>query len=101
MSEFEDFPGLDGGELPEAELEGLGLDSERERYKGFPIVQIDWQHPLHATRPDSFYVVTDRGTYGWVPWLGSTVVWPWEAGWVQDLRAEKTVELPKPETKRR
>jgi hypothetical protein len=34
---------------------------------------------------ESFYVESKSGTTGWVPWVGSPVVWPWEAAWEADL----------------
>lgn len=82
--DFEGFK-IEAG-LPDDEVAALGLDDVRETYKGFPIVSVGWQHPSHASRTDSFYVQTPAGVVGWVPWLGSQIVWPWEAAWIQDLR---------------
>jgi len=57
------------------------------------------QDPRHAylfdpaTAPTgrvrAFYVVSPEGTYGLVPWPGSTIIWPWEKAWEQDLYHEK------------
>lgn len=50
--------------------------------------------------PDpSFYVISPRGTIGWVPWVGSIIAWPWEAAWEAD-RVEHGDPDPKPERKK-
>lgn len=72
--------------LSDEEAESLGLDAVAGTYKGLAIVKVGWQHKSHDWQPDSFYVRSMAGTIGWVPWVGSAVVWPWESAWVQDLK---------------
>jgi len=45
--------------------------------------------------PVSFYVKSPRGTIGWVPWIGSSVVWPWDLAWEVDM-VERSDPDPKP-----
>lgn len=90
MSGFEGF--FRASELPgasEVSAEDLGLDMTAGVYKGYEILRDQsLRHPAHAKRmaKGAFYVRALSGTVGWVPWVGSTVVWPWERGaWIQDL----------------
>lgn len=97
---------LPGGEMPEpAEL---GLEPN-DYYKGFKILRdLPVQDERHAYLFDpatvpgghvrAFYVLHEKGegqsdmhhdVIGLVPWLGSTVIWPWELAWTQDLYHEK------------
>ena len=86
------------------EKELIGLNEEAGTYKDSPVVRgLEWQHPRHAHRPDSFYVQAKDGSFGWVPWVGSPVVWPTEtAAWEQDLYVEgrEIAADLKPERKR-
>ena len=56
-------------------------------YKGFPMVP-DPGIEMHAHLERRFYVGSPKGTVGLVPWAGSTIIWPWEAAWAQDLYHE-------------
>lgn len=74
---------------------------ERPRLQVLP--QARWLHDLpkaHAQRwgEARFYVQSETGMVGLVPWPGSHVVWPWEAGWLPDTR--KIVADAKPERKK-
>ena len=94
--------GSDLEETPPEPAE-LGLEPD-DFYQGYKILRdlppqderheylFQGEHPrafyvLHAKRPD------DKGGHhdviGLVPWLGSTVIWPWEKAWEQDLYHEK------------
>ena len=69
-------------------------------YKGFPVLEAS-QLPaglpgVHASLPGRFYVASPLGAVGLVPWEGSKIIWPWEAGWVQDLHRENVQSLLKP-----
>jgi hypothetical protein len=89
VSGFEGF--VRASELAGSDVspEDLGLDAAAGFYKGYEIcADQSLRHPRHAKRmaKGAFYVQAKSGTVGWVPWVGSTVVWPWEAGaWLQDL----------------
>lgn len=78
---------------PDVPVEELGLDVEAREYKGYAIcADQSLRHPRHAARmaKGAFYVQAKSGLIGWVPWVGSTVVWPWEVGaWTQDLAREQ------------
>lgn len=82
--------------FPLEEEAALGIDRVNQRYKGFPVVDCGWQHPSHdqPKRQDSFYVEAPNGTRGWVPWLGSMIVWPWETAWVQRSEAVPPMFVP-------
>ena len=79
---------------------------ERPRFRVLPRVR--WPRDLPVTHERRwgdrrFYIESDNGVVGLVPWPGSHVVWPWEAAWhptipadVASLRAD-----PKPESKRK
>jgi len=94
--------GSDFEETPPEPAE-LGLEPD-DFYQGYKILRdlppqderheylFEGENPrafyvLHAKRPD------DKGGHhdviGLVPWLGSTVIWPWEKAWEQDLYHEK------------
>ena len=73
-------------------------------FKGFKILRDlppqderhEWLFDPATTTPgrrNAFYVQADDGTIGLVPWLGSTVIWPWEKAWEQDLYHEKQTPL--------
>jgi hypothetical protein len=49
--------------------------------------------------PASFYVRSQHGTVGWVPWIGSVIAWPWERAWEADL-VERSDPDPKPGEKK-
>jgi hypothetical protein len=74
------------------------------RYKGFEILprnQIPQSLPaVHASLSDRFYVASPLGAVGLVPWMGSKIIWPWEAGWVQDMYRPEVQGILK-ETKER
>lgn len=69
------------------------------RYNGLQIVSLPPQAPEHAWLFDpatarggtvrAFYVQSDSGMVGLVPWPGSAIIWPYEQAWVQDLYHEK------------
>lgn len=110
MSEFEEFPARSLSDVkallqPASSLgqveEDMG-DFEGGRYRGFLILDgIPPETPAtHQSLPRRFYVTSPNGTPGLVPFPGSTVIWPWERGWVQDLHAEKVDSLLRPEKKK-
>jgi len=79
----------------EAEPAELGFEPGN-LYRGQQIMDTrEAQDPAHtylfdeATAPlgvvRSFYVQSKDGTYGLVPWAGSTIIWPHEQAWTQDL----------------
>jgi len=81
-------------------------------YKGFRIIpEHEWPpeaHRLpspgvagHANQKRRFYVESETGEIGMVPWEGSQVVWPWESGWEQDLYRPEVTSLLKEEKKER
>lgn len=93
-----DSPDIDLGGLPITErpfFDREGLYRPGNGKVGFKRVERtpEPQHKLFAefrermteNPSECFYVETEHGTVGWVPWIGSPVVWPWEAGWEQDL----------------
>ncbi len=114
MSEFDPFarPGLPDGlpVAPEPSAAQLSPD-EGEWYQPYPergrfrvLPESRWPRNLPKEQAERwgkqrFYVETDRGTVGLVPWPGSHVVWPWESGWVPDTRA--ITADAKPEGKKR
>lgn len=84
---------------------------KHSRYRGYEIAFVNVQHPAHErlfrqTQHETgerwhraFYVRASDSTIGLVPFPNSTVVWPWEAGWIQDLARdskEKMVQDLKP-----
>ena len=112
MTEFVDP--FEGGGLPpapEPTEEQLSPD-EGEWYQPYPerprlkvLPRVRWPRDLpkaHGERwPERFYVETGRGTVGLVPWPGSHVVWPWEAGWLVDMHRPSTADTkPEPKAKR-
>lgn len=72
------------------------------KYKGFLIVDAPAEPPAaHSHLEARFYVVSPKGTVGLVPWSGSHVVWPWEAGWVQDLHRSEVQSFLKPDEEKK
>jgi hypothetical protein len=101
------------GELPPAPeptpeqlapSEGQWYQPYPERPRFLVLPESRWPTDLpkaHAKRwPERFYVETETGVVGLVPWPGSHVVWPWEAGWKVDMHRPSS-EDAKPEGKKR
>ena len=75
------------------------------RYRGQDVVDVEPQDARHAylfdpktaptKRVRAFYVRSKQGTFGLVPWPGSTIIWPWEKAWEQDLYHEKKTPAKK------
>lgn len=62
-------------------------------YRGFQVAYVKAQAPEHEylfkqKKQRAFYVHDKEGNLGLVPFPNCTVVWPWEAGWMQDLAPE-------------
>ena len=79
----------------------LGFEPDN-KYLSFQIIgEQDWpdvrRHQLWKQR---FYVISPRGVIGLVPWPGSRIVWPWDAGWTVDSHKEKVDSLLKEEKKK-
>jgi hypothetical protein len=99
---------LPAGLLRASDLLGPGVDEDDGdfepggRYKGFLIVPEPPGVPsVHAKAfPRRFYVVSSSGTVGLVPWSGSIVSWPWDAGWQADLYRAEVDSLLKDEKKK-
>lgn len=87
---------LDPGHEESPEDYGFEPDN---KYMGFQIVGEDrWPDvPKHQVFKQRFYVESNRGTVGLVPWPGSQVVWPWEVAWTVDLYRDTVTSLLKPE----
>ena len=63
------------------------------RYRGFFVAHVDVQDERHRylferEEVKSFYVRNEEGTVGLVPFPASTIVWPHEKAWEQDLAPE-------------
>lgn len=114
MTDFDPFARNDvPGDLPpapEPTEEQLAPD-EGEWYQPYPerprskvLPEARWPRDLpkgHALRwPNRFYVETEKLTVGLVPWPGSHVVWPWEAGWQPDVSAVAGDAKPESSRKR-
>lgn len=98
LPEIPDAPDIDLGGLPVSERPFFDADGNYRPGNGkgwFPKVAHD-PEPQHVAfyefrermtkKPrEGFYVESKHGTIGWVPWIGSPVVWPWEAAWECDL----------------
>ena len=77
-------------------------------YKGFKILPRhlwpanEWT-PRHAERwgDRRFYVTSENGTCGLVPWEGSLIIWPWDRAWTVDLHRTEVETLLKEEKKER
>ena len=98
-----------GSDLEETPPEPADLGLEPgDYYMGHRILRdLPPQDPRHewlfgpegaARHRQPFYVLHSKGegegdahrdVIGLVPWLGSTVIWPWEKAWEQDLFHEK------------
>lgn len=88
--------------LIEGELEDDGDFEPGGRYKGFRMVSAPLVPPppsSHQSLPARFYVESPEGAVGLVPWPGSQIAWPWEAGWTQDLHRTEVQSLVRPERK--
>lgn len=77
-------------EIPAKELRFYWKDM---RYRNHFIAYVEVQDPRHAylfsqERDRAFYVRAHDDMIGLVPFPNSTIVWPWEAGWAQDLAPE-------------
>jgi hypothetical protein len=90
------FPSNDYGmplallSIPPRELPFFWADG---KYRKFEIVYVKVQAKEHEylfkQKTDrTFYVHDKEGNIGLVPFPNSTVVWPWEMGWLQDLAPE-------------
>lgn len=63
------------------------------RYRGFFIAHVSVQDPRHEylfkqETGRAFYVKSPNGVVGLVPYPNSTIVWPHELAWTQDLAPE-------------
>lgn len=85
---------------------------EGTRYKGFLLVApSEWPPEAHvwpsegvaghANQKARFYVLSPAGRVGLVPWPGSKVVWPWDAGWLQDAYRSEVTPLLKDEKEKK
>lgn len=75
-------------------------DFEPGAYKGFEIVPPDeWPTVKAHARIERRFYVRHNDTFGMVPWPGSQIVWPWEAGWEQDLHRDTVTSFLKEEKK--
>lgn len=87
------FPSNDYGmplallEIPARERKYFWTDG---RYRRMRVAYVPVQAPEHEylfkqKRDRAFYVHDKDGNLGLVPFPNSTVVWPWEPAWLQDL----------------
>jgi hypothetical protein len=112
VTEFDPFarPGVPGDlpVAPEPTQEQLAPD-EGEWYQPYPerprmrvLPESRWPRDLPKAQaerwPQRFYVESETGIVGLVPWPGSQIVWPWEAGWRVDMHRPSS-EDAKPESK--
>jgi hypothetical protein len=75
-------------------------DFEPGRYKGFEILPpAEWPTVKEHSHIDRRFYVRHNDTIGLVPWPGSKICWPWEAGWEQDLHRSQVQSLIRPERK--
>jgi len=68
------------------------------KYRKMAIAYVEVQAPEHEylfrqETPRAFYVRDVEGKVGLVPFPNSTVVWPWEPAWAQDLAPENQGKL--------
>lgn len=98
LPEIPEAPDIDLGGLPLTErpfFDREGLYRPGNAKVGFSTVErqrepqhklfVEFRERMTMKPPEDFYVESQHGTIGWVPWIGSPVVWPWEAAWEQDL----------------
>lgn len=95
MSEFDAYEHVIGRasdlETSPPEDEELGFSQDDTKYRGFPRSPEVTKplHPKHDLKRGFYVRSTRERTHGYVPWPGSTIVWPWETGWEQDLKVDR------------
>lgn len=76
-------------------------DFEPGRYRGFELLPpAEWPRVKRHEHLDRRFYVRHNDTIGLVPWPGSQIAWPWEAGWEQDLYRTEFESLDRPGAKK-